>query len=64
MMRRLWENEKCGLKKKVKVVSKLKLKNKTSSNEKIISEMHWNFPNIFFFNLKNLNDMIVIKLFL
>jgi len=34
------ENEKCELKKYVKVVSKLKLKNKTSSNEKIINEMH------------------------
>jgi len=34
------ENEKCGLKKHVKIVSKLKIKNKASSNEKIISEVH------------------------
>jgi hypothetical protein len=32
--------KKCGFKKYIKVVSKLKLKNKSSSNEKIISEMH------------------------
>ncbi len=34
------ENEKCGLKEYIKVVSKLKIKNKTSSNEKLISEVH------------------------
>jgi hypothetical protein len=28
-------------------VSKLKLKNKTSSNEEFISEVHWNFYNIY-----------------
>jgi hypothetical protein len=32
----LKENEKCGLKKYVKI----KIKNKASSNEKIISEVH------------------------
>jgi hypothetical protein len=34
------ENEKCGLKEYIKVVSKLKLKNKASSNEELISEVH------------------------
>jgi hypothetical protein len=34
------ENEKCEVKKYIKVVSKLKLKNKASSNEKLISEVH------------------------
>jgi hypothetical protein len=34
------QNEKFGLKKYVKVMWKI---NKTSSNEKFISEMHWNF---------------------
>jgi hypothetical protein len=34
------ENEKRGLKKNVKIVSKFKIKNKASSNEKIISEVH------------------------
>jgi hypothetical protein len=34
------KNEKCGLKKYVKVMSKLKLKNKASSNEEFISQMH------------------------
>jgi hypothetical protein len=27
-------------------------KNKTSSNEELISEMHWNFPNIYILNFK------------
>jgi hypothetical protein len=40
------KNEKCGLKKNVKVVSKLKLKNKASWNEEVISEVHWNFLSI------------------
>jgi hypothetical protein len=34
------KNEKCELKKYVKVISKNKNKNKTSSNEKFISEVH------------------------
>jgi hypothetical protein len=34
------ENEKCGLKEYIKVVSKLKLKNKASSNEELINEVH------------------------
>jgi hypothetical protein len=34
------KNEKCGFKKYVKVMSKEKLKNKASSNEKFISEVH------------------------
>jgi hypothetical protein len=34
------ENEKRELKKYVKVVSKLKLKNKESSNEELINEVH------------------------
>jgi hypothetical protein len=34
------KSEKCGLKKYVKVVSKLKLKNKTSSNEEFMNEVH------------------------
>jgi hypothetical protein len=46
------KNEKCGLKKYVKVVSKLKLKNKTSWNEEFISEVHWNFLNIYIFNFQ------------
>jgi hypothetical protein len=33
-----------------KVMSKLNLKNKASSNEEFISEMHWSFPNIYIFN--------------
>jgi hypothetical protein len=46
------ENEKCGLKKYVKIVSKLKLKNKASSNEEFISEVMYilNFPNVSIFN--------------
>jgi hypothetical protein len=36
-------------KKITKVMSKEKLKNKTSTNEKFISEVHWNFPNFFIF---------------
>jgi hypothetical protein len=36
---------------------KIELKNKSSSNEELISEMHWKFPNIHFSNLKkNLNN--------
>ncbi len=34
------KNKKCGFKKYVKVMSKLKLKNKTSSNEECINEVH------------------------
>jgi hypothetical protein len=34
------KNEKCGLKKYVKVVLKSKLENKASSNENFINEMH------------------------
>jgi hypothetical protein len=34
------KNENCGLKEYIKVVSKLKLKSKASSNEESISEMH------------------------
>ncbi len=34
------ENEKYGFKEYIKVVSKLKLKNKASSNEELISEVH------------------------
>jgi len=34
------ENEKCGLKKYIKVVSKNKNKNKASSNEELIIEVH------------------------
>jgi hypothetical protein len=34
------ENEKCGLQKYIKVVSKYKLKIKTSSNEELISKVH------------------------
>jgi hypothetical protein len=34
------KNEKCGLRKYVKVVSKYKLKNKVSSNEEFINEVH------------------------
>jgi hypothetical protein len=34
------KNEKCGLKKYVKVVSKLKIKNKTSSKKLFINEVH------------------------
>ncbi len=44
------ENEKCGLKKYVKVVSKYKYKYKSLSNEEFIIEVHWNFPNICIFN--------------
>jgi hypothetical protein len=40
--------EKCGLKKYV-IVSKYKLKNKALSNEEFISEVHWNFPDIFIY---------------
>jgi hypothetical protein len=32
--------EKCGFKKYVKVMSKLKIKNKASSNENFINEVH------------------------
>jgi len=46
------KNEKCGLKKYVEVVSKLKLKNKTSWNEEFISEVHWNFLSIYIFNFQ------------
>jgi len=53
-MTTLWllhrENEKCGLKQNIKVVSKNKIKIKTSSNEELISEVHWNFPNIYISN--------------
>jgi hypothetical protein len=42
--------KKCGFKKYIKVVSKWKIKNKASSNEKLISEVHWKFPNIYFPN--------------
>jgi hypothetical protein len=41
------KNEKCGFKKYVKVLSKKKFKNKTSANKEFISEVHWNFPNIY-----------------
>jgi hypothetical protein len=34
------ENEKCGFKKKFKLVSKFSKKHKTSSNEELISEVH------------------------
>jgi hypothetical protein len=34
------KNEKCGLKRYVKVVLTLKIKNKTSSNEESINEVH------------------------
>jgi hypothetical protein len=34
------QNENYGFKKYIKVVSKLKLKNKASSNEELINEMH------------------------
>jgi hypothetical protein len=34
------ENEKCRLKKYIKVVSKWKIKIQTSSSEKIINEVH------------------------
>jgi hypothetical protein len=44
------ENEKCGFKKYIKVMSKKKFQFK--SNEESISEVHWNFPNIYFFNFK------------
>jgi len=48
------ENEKNGLNKNVKVISKLKLKNKTSSNEEFINEMHKKFLNIYIFNFLKL----------
>jgi hypothetical protein len=45
------ENEKCGFKKYIKVVSKKKKEKKESSlNEQLISEVHRNCPNIYFFN--------------
>ncbi len=44
------ENEKCGFPKYVKVMSKLKLKNKSSSNENFISEVHWDFSYIYIYN--------------
>jgi hypothetical protein len=40
---------KMWIQKNVKVVSNWKLKNKASSNEEFISEMQWNFPNIYIF---------------
>jgi len=41
---------------------KIKIKKKPSSNEEFISEVHWNFPNIYFF--KFLNDVIVVFIFI
>jgi hypothetical protein len=48
------ENEKCGFKKYVKVMSKWKLKNKILLNEEFINEVHWNFLNIYIFNFLKL----------
>ncbi len=48
------KNEKCGLKKYVEVVSKLKLKNKAAWNEEFISEVHWNFLSIYIFNFQKI----------
>jgi hypothetical protein len=39
--------------KNVKVVSKYKLKTKALSNEGFISELHWNFLNIYFLSFKS-----------
>ncbi len=41
------ENEKCEFEKFIKLVSKLKLKNKASSDEELITEMQWSFPYIY-----------------
>jgi hypothetical protein len=38
------KNEKCGLQKICQSSVKIKINNKTSSNEEFIIEMHWNFP--------------------
>jgi hypothetical protein len=42
-------------------VSKYKIKNNASSNEELISEMQWNFPCVYIYNL---NDMIVVNFIL
>jgi hypothetical protein len=39
--------------KNVKVVSKSKLNNKTSSNEEFINEVHWNISNMYFLIFKS-----------
>ncbi len=40
---------KMWIQKIVKIVSKYKLKNKTTSNEEFISEVHWIFLNIYIY---------------
>jgi len=55
------EKWKMWFKKYFKVVSKQKLKNKTSLNEEFISEVHCNFPYIYIY--KVLNDVIVVNVY-
>jgi hypothetical protein len=40
---------KMWIQKNVNIVSKLKLKSKSSSNEEFISEVHWKFPYIYIY---------------
>ncbi len=58
------ENKKYELKKCIKVVSKYKKIYIASSNEELISEVHWNVFNIYIQVFKILNDVIVINFIL
>jgi hypothetical protein len=46
-----------------KCQSSVKIKNKKSSNEKIINEVHWIFLIYVIFISKFLNDMIIVKFY-